>query len=154
MVGEEVEVVAGPRDHRVRHRTEQRAVVPRLDLGDLRRPLLDQLSDAVEDLGTLFERHRAPGLEALPGGVDGPVDLDGAATGDLGDRLLVDRRDVVEGRVRGDALPADPMLGRDLDSLDLYPAAQRRPSDLTSRNGMDDPRTVSNGARGNGLSRS
>jgi hypothetical protein len=89
----------------------------------------------VEDLGALLERQRAPGLEALPGSVDGPVDLVDAAASDLGDRLLVDRRDVGE-RVGGaDPFPADPVLGRDLDSLDLQPTAQRRPPELTSRNG-------------------
>ena len=98
MVGEEVEVVAGARDHRVRHRAQEGAVVAGLDLRDLRGSLLDQLADPVEDLGAPLGRHRAPGLEALLGGVDGLLGLVRAASGDLGDRRLIDRGDVREGR--------------------------------------------------------
>jgi hypothetical protein len=96
LICEEAEVVAGPRDHRVRHRAEGRPVVAGLDLGDLGGALLDQLADPVEDLRPLLGRHGAPGLETLPGGIDGGVDLVDAAARDLGDRRLVDRRDVGE----------------------------------------------------------
>jgi hypothetical protein len=81
----------------------------------------------VEDLGALLERHRAPGLEALLGGVDRGVRLVDAAAGNLRDRLFVDRRDIGEARAGGNALAADPVVGGDLDALDLDASAQCRP---------------------------
>jgi hypothetical protein len=81
----------------------------------------------VEDLGPLLWSHRTPGLEALLGRVDGCLCLGGTTAGDLRDPLLVDRRDVGE-RVDGsDPLAADPVLGGDLDALDLDALAQCRP---------------------------
>jgi hypothetical protein len=78
----------------------------------------------MEDLGALLAIRRTPGLETLRRGVDGGVDLVDAAACDAGDRLLVDRRDVGE-RVGGaDAFTPDPVLGRDLDALDLDAPAQ------------------------------
>ena len=90
-------------------------------------PCLDSLRDAVEDLGALLGRHRAPGLETLLGGVHRACGFVLAASSDLGDRRLVDRRDVGEGRAGRDALAADPMVGRDLDAFDLDAPAQCRP---------------------------
>jgi hypothetical protein len=51
-----------------------------------------------------------------------------AASCHLGDDLFVDRRDVVEGLGRADPLAADPVLGRDLDALDLGSLARGRRS--------------------------
>jgi hypothetical protein len=81
----------------------------------------------MEDLRAFLERHRAPDLEALLGGVDRGVRLVDAPTGDLRDGLFVDRREVGECRAGGDALAADPVVGRDLDVLDLDAPAQCRP---------------------------
>jgi hypothetical protein len=81
----------------------------------------------MEDLGPLLRRHRAPGFEALLGGVDGFRGFLDASPGDLGDRLFIDRRDAGEGRAGWDAFTADPMVGRDLDALDLDAPAQCRP---------------------------
>jgi hypothetical protein len=71
-----------------------------------------------------------------------------AALCHLGDDLFVDRRDVVEGLGRADPLAADPVLGRDLDALDLgRPARGRRSSRSWGRsvpNGMAVAFDVSN----------
>ncbi len=127
LVGEEAEVVPGAGDHGVRHRAEEGAVVAGLDLGDVGSSFLDQLPDAADDLGALLGRHRAPGLETLLGCVHRACGFVLAASSDLGDRRLVDRRDVAEGRAGRDALTADPMVGRDLDAFDLDAPAQCRP---------------------------
>ena len=124
LVGEEAEVVAGARDHGVRHRAKEGAVVAGLDLGDIGGAFLDQLPDAADDLGALFRRHGSPGLEALLGGVDSGLGLVLAASRDVRDRRLVDRGDIGEGRGGCDALAADPMVGRDLDTLDHDAFAQ------------------------------
>jgi hypothetical protein len=81
----------------------------------------------MQDLGAGEGGHRGPDLEAGLRGADRLIDLRGAGARDLGDRGLVDRREVLERGGRGDALPADPVLGRDLDALDLRVRARDRP---------------------------
>jgi len=105
-------------------RAQQRAVVAGLDRRELGDALLDELGDPVQDLGAVRRRGPAPGVERAPGRRYGSVGLGGAAARDLGDDLLVDRRDVLEGLRRADPLAADPVLGRDLDALDLGGSAR------------------------------
>ena len=100
LVGEEPEVARDPRHHRVPHRAQQRPVVAGLDRRELGHPRLDPVGDAVQHLGAFLRRHRAPGLARRTRGGDRSVDLVGAAPRDLGDRLLVDRRDVGERAAR------------------------------------------------------
>jgi hypothetical protein len=109
-------------------RAQERAVVARLDRRELGDALLDELGDPVQDLGPVGRRGPPPGVERVPGRRDGSVGLRRGAPGDLGDDLLVDRRDVDEGLRRADPLAADPVLGRDLDALDLGGSARGRSS--------------------------
>jgi hypothetical protein len=99
----------------------------------------------VQDLRALLERYRAPGLEALLGGIDCLGRLLGATASDLRDRFSVDRRDVGERRARWDGLTADPVVGRDLDALDLNSLARAvLPETRSYPNGMDDRQSMSN----------
>jgi len=105
-------------------RAQERAVVAGLDRRELGDALLDELGDPVQDLGAVGRRGPSPGVERAPAGRYGQVDLGLPAARDLGDDLLVDRRDVLEGLRRADPLAPDPVLGRDLDALDLGGSAR------------------------------
>ena len=96
LVGEEAEVPRDARHDRVQVRAQERAVVARLDRRELGDALLDELGDPVQDLGAVGRRGPPPRVERAPGRRDGSVDLGRAAAGDLGDDLLVDRRDVAK----------------------------------------------------------
>jgi hypothetical protein len=85
--------VARARHHAPLHGTKQRAVVPRLDRGELERALLDALADGVQDAGAVLRGQGGPTGECLARGGDRRIDLR-AATGDLGDGGLVDGGDV------------------------------------------------------------
>ena len=61
---------------------------------------------------------RSPRGERLGRGSDGQVGLALPAASDLAERLLVDRRDVGERPLARDALAADVVIRRDLDSGD------------------------------------
>ena len=119
LVGEETEVPSDAGHDRVPVRAQERAVVTRLDRRELGDALLDELGDAVQDLGPVGRGGPPPRVERVPSRRHGPVGLGQAAPSDLGDDLLVDRRDVAEGFGRPHPLAADPVLGRDLDALDL-----------------------------------
>ena len=113
------------------------AVVARLDLGDLgRRSSISSPTDGGSrraPSATSNPRSRSPSWRRRRPGRPRP-----APTGDLGDRPLVDRRDVGERR-RSDPFPADPVLGRDLDPststrpLSVVPPSSRRGTVWTTR---------------------
>jgi hypothetical protein len=96
----------------------------RLDRRELGDALLEELGDPVQDLCPIGRGRPPPRVERAPSRRDGSVGLRTTAARDLGDTPLVDRRDVDEGLGRADPLAADPVLGRDLDALDLGGSAR------------------------------
>ena len=117
-VGEEPEVPRHARHDGAEVRAQQRSVVARLDRGQVRDPALHAIGDPMQDLGALLRRRATPALEGVAGRPDRGADVFGGAAGDLRDDGFVDRRDVIEAVRRRHALPADPMIGGDLDPLD------------------------------------
>ncbi len=143
LVGEEPEVAGDPRHHGVPHRPQQRTVVARLDGGEFGHPRLDAVGDAMQHVGAFLRRHRAPGRASLARRGYGSVGLVDPAAGDVGDGLLVDRRDIGERGVRRHAVAPDPVIGRDLDALDdgaarraPLPRVQRTSTGRSGPNGM------------------
>ena len=79
------------------HRLADRlAVLPALRDRQHLEVLLDAVGDLVQDVGAGGGRRRTPGTLGAVGGVQGLVDVLGGAAGDLGERLAVDRRNVLE----------------------------------------------------------
>ena len=126
LVGEEAEVPRDARHDRVQVRAQQRAVVARLDRARAR-GRAPRRSSAIRcrTLARSAAEVRPHVSNAPRAAATARSASAGAAAGDLGDDLLVDRRDVVEGLRRADPLAADPVLGRDLDALDLGGSARR-----------------------------
>ena len=73
-------------------------------------------------LGPTGRPERRPRRERSGRRGEREVGLALAPARDLGERLRVDRAQVGERRVAPDPLPADEVLGRDLDAGDLDPA--------------------------------
>lgn len=73
-------------------------------------------------LGPARDPERRPARERAEGRIDGELDLAISSARDLGEHLLVDWRAVLEAGGRGDAPPADEVLGRDGNSGDQRPA--------------------------------
>ena len=125
-VGEGSEVHRHPRHHATAMAAEQGAVVTGLDDGEVLDPCLDAVGDGAQDVAALLDRERGPRREGCPSRGDSGVHLGRRAGVDLGERLLVDRRDVGEGGARRDPLAADPVTGVDLDALDDRVGAAHR----------------------------
>jgi hypothetical protein len=127
LLGEEPEVVRDPRHHAAAVGAQQRPVVGGLDDRQVLDPCLDPVRHALERPRAIVRRRRAPRLEGPPRGLDRAVDVLRRAARDPRDHRFVDRRDVVEDAAVGGCgpLPADPVLGRDLD-----PRHRRHPGRL------------------------
>jgi hypothetical protein len=86
------------------------AAVERLEHGELARALLEDARDAKEVLRPLARPQPGPSVRVrVAGGLHGQAHVLGAGVGDLGQRLLVARRDarLELGRARLDPLAAD-----------------------------------------------
>ncbi len=113
------EVARAAVDHARAQRAQEHRHVAALDGRELLDVLVDQVGQAVQERRAAGRAQRRPGGE---GGVrrgDRPLRLLLAAARDLGDHLLVDRRDVLEALAAGDALAADEVVRRDRDALDV-----------------------------------
>ncbi len=118
------EVRAGQRHVYVTGFLDRLAVVDALQHGELAGALGDEPGDAVDVLGPLGARHRAPDVvEGRPGGAHGPVHVRLAGQRDLGQRLLgrgVDRGEGAPVGGRGELPVHEQPVGRlDRDDVPL-----------------------------------
>jgi hypothetical protein len=138
-VGEETEVVSRSRDVLGAGLGDRFAHVPRLPGGEVLETLLDQVCRPVDDLATVGRVHSCPGsvIECATRGGNGAVGVDGLAAGDLGDHLVVDRRDRLERGARdgGDKLTADEVR-------DGKRAHGHSPQSASVESGMSGPRAT------------
>ena len=104
------------RDHPRAQRALEHGHVEALDGCDPLDALVDQVGQAAEALGPPGDAERGPGGEGGGRRLDGEPDLALAAACNFGEHLLVDRRAVLEAVVARHALPADEVVGRDLDA--------------------------------------
>ena len=123
-VGAEVARATG--DHARAQRAQQHRHVEALDLGETLDVRVDQVGEAVEVGGATTGPERRPGREGVLRRLERQVRLARAAARDLGERLLVDRRDVQEPVGARDALAADVVIGRDRDERCYEPGARAR----------------------------
>ncbi len=112
-VREETEVVRHPGHHTPAVRAEESAIVVGLDDRQLFDPLLDAVSDGMENTGTFGTRGRGPARERRFRGSDGLGGLDGPTASDFPKGPTIDGRGVSEGGAGCDAFPTDPVPGID-----------------------------------------
>ena len=142
MICEEMEVMGDARHDRPAHRPEQRAIVAGLHRREFLDALLDALPYRVEDAGPLSRRGATPSVERIGGGMHGRVRLGWSAASDVGDRRLVDRRDVAECVGGRSPLSSDEVVGGDLDVLDDDAVVRQPPPPDRTRN---ESRSLPNG---------
>ena len=95
---------------------EERTVVERLDCSQRLDVLLDQVGKPEEVLGSSLGAEGGPGGKRLARRLDGRVHFWATTTGHVGERALVNRRNVRERLRRPDSLTTDEVVGRDFNA--------------------------------------
>ena len=115
-IGVRAEVAGAAPDHARSQRAEEHRHVGALDGRKALHVRVDQVGEPVHHLGPAGRAKRGPAGERVGRRRQRELGLTLAAARDLGERRGVDRAEIGERRVAPHPLPADEVLGRDLDA--------------------------------------